>query len=375
MKIARFLKSLVIVGSVMVVGSVDSANAQSADWGKIVEAAKKEGEVIVWASSGLERRMFWKDSFEKDNPGIKVNLFQPNSSSQRDQRYVTEFQSGLAKVDILMGGSADMNSKLKPAGVLQPLRPFLRADILDGKNWVDGSPYWVDEEKQYIIVSDLTPTPAITVNKSIADGVLQNWTDLLDPKYDGKIIMTDPRQAGQGFAMTVFFYNTPDLGPSFVERLFKGGRIVFSPDERQTVEWIDSGRVLIGIYARPQEVEALQKIGGGLRMIPALKAGGVPQAITVGSAGAIGIPNLKPLPNPNAAQVYMNWLLSKQGQQAMIDTNSILSTRTDVDLDKLPAYFRRVDGVKYTSANDPKMTSDEQVNAMRDTVTRSIGAK
>lgn len=375
MKTARLLRSLASLGFVMAVAAAGPANAQSADWSKIVEGAKKEGEVIVWASSGLERRMFWKDAFEKDNPGIKVNLFQPNSSSQRDQRYVTELQGGIAKVDILMGGSAGMNSKLKPAGALQPLRPFLRADILDGKNWVDGTPYWVDEEKQYIIVSDLTPTPAITLNKTIPDGALQNWRDLLDPKYDGKIIMTDPRQAGQGFAMTVFFYNTPDLGPSFVESLFKGGRIVFSSDERQTVEWIDSGRVLIGIYARPQEVEALQKIGGGLRMIPALKAGGVPQAITVGSAGAVGIPNLKPLPNPNAAQVYMNWLLSRQGQQAMMDTNSILSTRTDVDLSRLPAYFRRVEGVKYTSANDPTMTSDEQVKAMRDTVARAIGAK
>ena len=33
----------------------------------------------------------------------------------------------------------------------------------------------------------------------------------------------------------------------------------------------------------------------------------------------MSIPNLNPLPHPNAARVYANWMFSKQGQQAMVD--------------------------------------------------------
>src|SRR5262245_60234848 len=60
--------------------------AASAEWDKIVEEARKEGEVIVWGESGQAGREFEKDAFEKAYPGIRVNLFQAPLSSDRDTR-------------------------------------------------------------------------------------------------------------------------------------------------------------------------------------------------------------------------------------------------------------------------------------------------
>lgn len=350
------------------------AQAPSEDWNTILQAAKKEAEVIVWATGGDLRRAFWKDAFEKANPGIAVKLFAPATLSERDSRFIKEFEAGIAKVDIFVGGTGGMMGRLKPAGMLQPLRPLMRPETLDPKNW-NGEQTWTDIDKKWSLVSDITPAAAAAVNASVKDEELQTWGDLLSSKFDGKIIMSDPRQAGPGFALGLYMFYNPDMGPDFVARLFAKGRVQVSLDERQMVEWVDSGRMLVTLYPRQREVDQLRELGGKLRLAPALKAGGVPQSIVVGSDGAIGVPNINPLPNPNAARVYIDWLYSRQGQQAMVDILGIASTRADVDMSKLSPSVRPTPGVKYTSANDERLQMPERAKAMRDVVAKALSER
>ena len=367
----RSLCSVGLALAASLIGGLVSAQTPQS-WDDVVAAAKSEHEIIVWGLVGEERRHFWKDAFEKENPGLTVRLFQADNLSERDTRYIREFDSGVAKVDVLVGGTAGMMGRLKPAGKLQALKPLLRPDILAADHWSGQGPVWTDVEQRYTIVSDLTPAPAVAVNQSIDVNSLQTWQDLLDSRFDGKIVMGDPRQAGPSFAMALFFYYDPDLGPDYVAKFFAKGRIVFATDERQMAEWVDSGRMLATIYPRQREVEALQAVGGKLRVIDALKANGVPQTIVVGSDGAIGVPNLDPLPHPNATRVYANWLYSREGQQAMIDSLGIASTRTDVDDSKLGPLVRRRPGVKYTVANDEALNATERAVAMREAVTKAV---
>ncbi len=345
-----------------------ASGASAQEWNRIVEAAKAEGEVIVWTQVGEDRRRFYKDAFEKAYPGIRVNLFQAPQSAERDARFLQEWQAGVAKVDVMIAGSAGVNARIKPVGGLQPLRPLLRPDILDPAVWRLGI-LWVDKEQQYMLMSDTSVYPPVTVNHSIAENEIQSWEDLLHPRYKGKIVQTDPRSSGPGFAAGLFMYYNPDLGPEFMRELYNKG-VVFSPDERQNAEWIDSGRMLIGISARPQEVEALRKIGGTLRIVPVLKVKGRPEAFFQGSDGILFVPNLDPLPHPNAARVYVNWFYSRDGQQAMADILQLPSNRVDVDLSNVPQYTIPQRGVEYTNMNEERFTSTESVQQMRDYVDR-----
>src|SRR5215470_2556764 len=99
--------------------------AAPAGWDQLVEDAKKEGELIIWGAPGAEARRAEKAAFERAYPGIRVTLFQAPSSSERDSRFLQEFQAGVAKVDVLVSGSGGANARLKPAGTLQDVRPFL----------------------------------------------------------------------------------------------------------------------------------------------------------------------------------------------------------------------------------------------------------
>jgi ABC-type Fe3+ transport system substrate-binding protein len=268
----------------------------------------------------------------------------------------------------MISGSAGVNARVKPRGALQPLKPLLRAEILDPKIWREGI-LWVDKEQVYMLQSDTQVYPPLALNKSIAEGEITKWEDLLNEKYRGKIVQTDPRSSGPGFANGLFLHYHPGLGPEFTKELYNK-RIVFSPDERQNAEWIDSGRMLIGIHAKPQEVEALQQVGGSIRFSPHLEIKGKPSATYSGSDGILFVPNLNPLPHPNAARLYANWFYSKEGQQALADIVKTPSNRLDVDLKNVPARTIPQQGVEYTNMNEDRFTSAESVQGMRDYVNK-----
>jgi hypothetical protein len=84
------------------------------------------------------------------------------------------------------------------------------------------------------------------------------------------------------------------------------------------------------------------------------------------------LPNLAPLPHPNAATVYLNWLLSQSGQQSMIDILQTGSRRRDVDHSSLPDYARPDESVTYFNRN--AAASSDKITAMRDDVTKWLPA-
>ena len=74
------------------------------------------------------------------------------------------------------------------------------------------------------------------------------------------------------------------------------------------------------------------------------------RAISAGNMGSIVLPSQPP--HPNAARLFVNWLLSREGQTALqrvanTPNNSEESLRTDIPKDMVRSEVRRVDGVKY----------------------------
>jgi iron(III) transport system substrate-binding protein len=343
------------------------------NWSEVVAAARKEGEVIVWTQAGDDRRKFLKDAFEKDNPGITVRLFQAASSSQRDSRYIQERTAGIFKADVFVGGGASATARLLPENLLRPMKPLLRAETLDPKKWLTKEAPWMDLAKERIIVSDVLAYPTATVHKSVTD--LTSFEQLLDPKYDGKIVMPDPRKSGSGFSFTIFMYHEPTLGEAYIKQFFARNRIVFVQDDRQNAEWVDSGRALVGINIRPAEIEALQKVGGTLRIVGDLTFKGEKVGSTLGSDGAIFVPAIDPLPNPNAARVYLNWFLSKPGQQALVDIIGVGSHHAEVDQSRLSTWTKPRPGVRYLNLMTEPINTEAAVNKMRKIVNDAIDGK
>ena len=76
-----------------------------------------------------------------------------------------------------------------------------------------------------------------------------------------------------------------------------------------------------------------------------------------GEGGAISLMNKAP--HPNAARVFINWLLSREGQitaqraLAEYGSDALDSLRIDIPKDDVPPSHRRVEGVRYINLEDP----------------------
>jgi ABC-type Fe3+ transport system substrate-binding protein len=152
--------------------------------------------------------------------------------------------------------------------------------------------------------------------------------DLLDPKWKGKLILDDPRRAGPGQATFTFFYLHPDLGPDFIRALGKQ-QITIMKDFVQEVDAIGQGRYPVLIGTADFVVIARAKQGVPIAIVDPTRLKEGTDASPANGALAL----FNKAPNPNAAKIYINWLLSKEGQTVFARANGYVSSRLDVPTD------------------------------------------
>jgi iron(III) transport system substrate-binding protein len=294
-------------------------------WDDVVKAAKAEGEVDVHGGPGKSYEEVLTTGFKAAYPDIKLNFV---GTSGRDVilQIERERDAGQYKWDVYVGGTPSILQTLKPAGAFAPLRPALiLPEVTDDKAWRDGfDAGWMDKEKEYTFAFDYTFSPLALVNWDVVShDDLKTFHDLLKPQFADKIVWDDPRLPGQGLlAGQVLLKN---FGPDFVKQLFATQKIAFIANRRQQAEGVVRGRYPIGMAAPVDEVGLFQAQGLG-KNIAAFN--GDIKALS-GDTGFGTVSLMDKAPHPNAAKVYINWLLSKAGQS---DWGKVLrnSRRLDV---------------------------------------------
>jgi len=307
------------------------------DWERLLEAAKKEGTVSLWGPPGAWARVSLVDEFQKSFPQIKVD-YQGASGSAAWPKIEAERQAGLFTLDVHIGGVATSATSLYKAKAQQPIEPALiLPEVKERKDWWQGKFHFGDPEEKFAFVSSISPIPAIAYNPQTVDPrEFRSYRDLLHPKWKGKIVMFDPRVAGPGSARWHFFVEA--LGKEFVEQLAK--QLTLTRDLRQPVEWIASGKVPMGVGLSDVHVAEFTKKGAPVAQLSHLAEGNYL------SAGWGTVNLIERAPHPNAARLYINWLLSKEGQLAW-QKSGYNSARVDISKETVDPANRIVDGVTY----------------------------
>jgi iron(III) transport system substrate-binding protein len=189
--------------------------------------------------------------------------------------------------------------------------------------------------------------PFVYHTKLVAAGEIKAWRDFLALKWKGKLVMRDPRLAGGGLAIATFWYASPQLGKEFIQKLLSAQEIVLSRDDRQLLDFVGQGKYPIAIG--PSEVLAKEFIAKGLPVRQfnpeALQEG----ALTTAGNGALSI--AKNPPHPNATKVYLDYLLSKEGQTEWSKAIGFASLRQDVPRDHVAKYLIPKEGVQYLESH------------------------
>ncbi len=178
--------------------------AQS-EWNKIVEAAKKEGKVVVSVPASAELRKDVEKSV-KQRFGIETELIAGRASSIVG-KIQQEAKAGVNSFDLHVGGSESMVTSLLSEGLLESLEPaMVMPEVKDSKNWWGGH-IWVDNAKRYIYSSQAYLTENLWYNSDLVKPEeIRSFNDLLNPKWVGRIGYLDPRTAGSGTSIWSFLW-------------------------------------------------------------------------------------------------------------------------------------------------------------------------
>lgn len=328
-----------------------------ADWEKTVAAAKAEGQLNAYTFSGGSELVIRTGVFQKRFPEIKV----VTASGDPVPRILAERRAGKYIADVVIGG-ASTPWDLYLAKALDPLKDaMILPEVLDESKWWQGKHRWIDTERRYALPFLGNPQRgAIFYNtKLIRPNDFRSFWDFVNPKWKGKIEARDVRAAGQGTVVVRFFLHTPGLGPEYIKRLFGEMEIALFRDRRQAVDWLASGKYPICFFCSSTDVGR-----GKAQGLPVDEFGEMKEGVGVTSSGGnIGLANRAP--HPNAAKVFVNWLLSREGQITVQTSyaqtgNPVNSRRIDIPKEGIPPEGRLREGVNYIEVETPERMSMEQ---------------
>jgi len=324
------------------------------EWEKAVDAAKKEGQIAVYTKAGYDGVF---SAFQKKYPEIKV-ISVAGQAADITNRLIAERRAEKYIADVFSFGVRSTQSLMQIKG-LDPIRPLLLLpEVVDESKWYEGHVY-TDLEKTYILRYLSVAEQQLGLNTNLIKEPkkeFKSYWDLVNPKWKGKIVARDVRTAGPGNGNMLFWYHNPQLGPAFLKKVFGEMDPTMTRYSRQATDWLAQGKFAICFFCS-EDVEIGKRQG---LPIDSLDVDWKEGAGLVSQSGNLAV--LKNAPHPNAAKVFINWLLSREGQtelqRVLAKVQPAESRRNDIPKDDVPADVRRRPGEKYMDLDSRPEWSD-----------------
>jgi iron(III) transport system substrate-binding protein len=278
---------------------------------KVLAAARKEGKVVVYTSLNTKDSVPISEAFEKKY-GVKVELWR-SSSEKVLQRAVTEARAGRHSVD-----SFELNGP--------ELEALWREGLLDKYYTPQGAnmpPAAFAKNGAYIADRFNFFTIGYNTNLVKPNDVPKSYEDLLDPKWVGKIGIeasdTDwfgslVHAMGEEKGMA-FFRKLADMKPQI-----RTGHTLMA-------ELVSSGEIPLALDIYNHNAERLKVKGAPIDWKALKPTFGRPNGVSVA----------KQAPHPNAGLLFVDFMLSLEGQKLIKKRNRVpASNKVDSNLNDFP---------------------------------------
>ena len=268
------------------------------------------GKVMLYSSMQEAQLQAIEQAFEAKYPGVDMEYYYAGGGKLVTKMTTAAQDGGQIASDLVWLGDPSDYEVFKKNGWLEP---------------------YVSPETDHIAKEYMDPEGYYTAGRLVTMGIAwfigvdeadapKTWNDLLDPKWQGQIIMTDPAQASTTKYWMAAMMQSEKYGPEFFKKLRENG-----------VE-LESGTTA----THNRVADASYQVGICLDYVSAnLIAEGSPMAfhyttedvITMTSPVAI----IKGCANPDNAKLLMDFILSKEGQEVLV-ANNLVSVRDDVEM-------------------------------------------
>lgn len=312
-------RSLLVVGLCLCLAATTSIaagpQAKPGTSPAIVAAAEKEGKLIVYSTTDASAvEPFLKD-FRALYPRIQLEYNDLNSTELYN-RFISEAAAGAGSGDLLWSSAMDLQVKLANDGYAMEYRTPEASKLPAWANWKNEA-------------FGTTFEPIVFVyNKRLlkADEVPQTHADLVKmlkanpTRYMGKLTSYDPERSGVGFNyITEDAVNNPGLWE--MAKAFGSVKIKLYTSTGAMMERIQSGEHLIGYNMIGSYALARMKKDPSLGVV-------YPKDYTLVMARIAIIP--KAAKHPNAAKVFLDYLLSARGQEILANQCMLFAIRSGV---------------------------------------------
>src|SRR6201996_6310900 len=173
----------------------------------LIEAAKKEGTVVLYSSMDLPVGEKLGKAFEAAYPGIKIQI-ERSGSERLFQRVAQEFSSNIHAADVINTSDASHFIPWKKNGWLMP---FVPEDV--AKYFPES---YRDPDGMAVTTRLWLSSIAYNTNLVKAADAPKSFADLLDPKWAGKMVKGHP--AYSGTIMNATYEVARDIGWGFFEK-------------------------------------------------------------------------------------------------------------------------------------------------------------
>ena len=277
-----------------------SSPAQAFDQA-LIDAAKKEGRV-VWYTTQIVNQFARPaaEAFEKKY-GIRVDYIRADSNEVA-LRILNEGRAGKVQADVF-DGTAAVASLKKENLVLQWVPEG--AKRLPA-NAVDEAGYWV-ATNLYVL------TPGYNTDLVPKGAAPRTYEDLLDPRWKGKIVWNTasaPSAAG-GFVGVTLASMGEEKGRAYLKALAKQNVTGIQVAARQVLDQVIAGEYAIALNIFNNHAVISAAKGAPSAWIPMNPGMAVLSVISV----------TKDAPHTNAGKLFLEFLVSEEGQKLYRDAD------------------------------------------------------
>jgi ABC-type Fe3+ transport system substrate-binding protein len=276
---------------------------------ELVEAAKKEGTVVLYSSMDLPVGEKLGKAFEAAHPGIQIQI-ERSGSERLFQRIGQEFSSNIHACDVINSSDASHFIPWKKNGWMMP---FVPEDV--AKYFPEA---YRDGDGMFAVSRVYLSSIAYNTNLVKAEDAPKSYADLLDPKWSGKMVKGHP--AYSGTIMTATFQQVRELGWDYFEKLSKQ-RVMQVQSSTDPPKKLSLGERAVMADGNEYGVVLLKEAGQPVEPI-------YPSEGTPTISGPTGI--FASAPHPNAAKLFQAWLHSRETQQFFIDFTAQYSVHSQV---------------------------------------------
>ncbi|MDH7794846.1 MULTISPECIES: extracellular solute-binding protein [unclassified Beijerinckia] len=299
----RRLAYTIAMGTVISLGAVSVTLAQDrAD----LEAAKKEGKVVWYTSTPVETGQKIAKMFEAKY-GVKVEIFRSGGSAIL-RRFLQEAQAKRINADLLTTSDPAAAAELGDQGMFVPFKPVNFDKIPDSAKDANGN--FIAQRLNIITIY-------VRSDKMPAAMAPRTWDALLDPKYKGLQVMTDP--SFTSLQLTVVGMNAKEKGWGYYEKL-RQNDIMIVQSNQQVSDMIKRGERVIAAGALDSYAAEDRKDGHPIETIyPTDGTYVIPSPTSV----------VKGSPNPNAGKLLAEFMISDDVQK-LFPEDGAYSARIDM---------------------------------------------